>query len=170
MISRLASARPRHGAVAVAARRAYRVTSVTPAPQGRLRLFVKVRLIGEILLSYTLTRWRMPRFDIRELVRVSRLDGLASPVIDQPISIDEWRVALRLGQAVTRTLGILPTDSRCLVQALVLTRLLSARGIANQLVIGAHSSPEFEAHAWIEHKGRPVLPPQGFHDSRLLEL
>ena len=62
--------------------------------------------------------------------------------------------AARLGYAVARTLRTLPTDSRCLVQALVLYRLLSERGIHSTLVIGARSQPEFAAHAWVEHAGR----------------
>ena len=36
----------------------------------------------------------------------------------------------RLGHAVARTLRVLPADSRCLMQSLVLTRLLARRGIA----------------------------------------
>lgn len=79
-------------------------------------------------------------------------------------------MALRLGNAVDRTLSVLPTDSRCLVQSLVLTRLLSARGVPSTLVIGAHSTAQFEAHAWVEYQGRPVLPPGEFLNSRLLEL
>jgi hypothetical protein len=38
------------------------------------------------------------------------------------------------------------------------------------VVIGAHSAPDFVAHAWIEHHGMPLLPPEDFTESRLLEL
>lgn len=69
-----------------------------------------------------------------------------------------------------RTLRLLPTDSRCLAQSLVLLRMLSDRGIPATFIIGAHSRPEFEAHAWIEYAGAPVLPTLGFEESRLLEL
>jgi hypothetical protein len=31
-------------------------------------------------------------------------------------------------------------------------------------------SPQFEAHAWIEHGGRPLLSPGGFSDDRLVEI
>jgi hypothetical protein len=56
------------------------------------------------------------------------------------------------------------------MQSLVLSSLLAARGLPSTLVIGAHSKPEFVAHAWIEHDGRPVLPPLDFCDSRLVEI
>lgn len=115
-------------------------------------------------------RWRMRRSDIRDVVLASRAGCGATPEAWEAGSREEWLIAARLGNAVGRTLRILPTDSRCLVQSLVLSRLLSARGISSTLVIGAHSRPEFAAHAWVEHEGHPVLPQQGFQDSRLLEL
>jgi hypothetical protein len=57
-----------------------------------------------------------------------------------------------------------------LVQSLVLSRLLTARAISSTLVIAAHAQPDFAAHAWLEHEGRPVLPPQGFNESKLVEI
>ena len=78
--------------------------------------------------------------------------------------------AARLANAVTRTLRALPTDTRCLSQSLVLLWLLSRRAIPSTLVIGAQTTPEFEAHAWIEHAGRPLLSPGGFVDGRLAEI
>ncbi|MDQ3569707.1 MAG: lasso peptide biosynthesis B2 protein [Actinomycetota bacterium] len=77
---------------------------------------------------------------------------------------------LRLGRAVSRTLRLLPTDSRCLVRSLVLTALLARRGLSSLLVIGVRSDPEFAAHAWVEHAGRPLLPPGEETFQRLLEL
>jgi hypothetical protein len=71
---------------------------------------------------------------------------------------------------VTKTLRVLPTDSRCLVQSLVLSRLLATRGIPSTLVIGARSDSTFMAHAWVEHGGYPLLPQEGFEEYRLLEL
>lgn len=139
------------------------------SPYGRLPSAVKLRLISEILVTYVQMRRRMSRSDLRDLVRLARADAPTSPPgVDG--SADRHRVALRLGRVVNRTLRVLPTDARCLVQSLVLVRLLSVRGITNQIVIGAHSAPEFEAHAWVEHGGLPVLPTQGFADSRLIEL
>jgi hypothetical protein len=130
----------------------------------------KLMLLGEILSVYAATRWRLPRGDIRDVASASRalLDSRAQ--LPPPPGLDSWDVAARLGRAVYRTLRVLPTDGRCLVQSLVLSRMLSARGIPSTLVIGAHSRPDFTAHAWVEHDGRPVLPPRGYQDSRLVEL
>ena len=127
-------------------------------------------LVGEILSVYTMTRWRMPRGDIRQIAESTRTLLQGATDTQPPPGQDSWQVAAHLGQAVFRTLRVLPTDSRCLVQSLVLSRMLAARGIPSTLVIGAHSRPDFEAHAWVEHEGRPVLPPRGFQDSRLVEL
>jgi hypothetical protein len=144
------------------------MTRVIPA--GALPLASKIALAGEIVSSYLVIRLRMGREDLRELVRDSRRSPAESRAELEPGSAEEWLVAARLGNAVIRTLAILPTDARCLVQALVLSRLLSVRGISSTLVIGAHSKPNFAAHAWIEHEGRPVLPQEEFDESRLLEI
>jgi hypothetical protein len=76
----------------------------------------------------------------------------------------------RLGYAVVRTLRLLPTDSRCLMRSLVLTRLLARRGIAGTLVIGVRTGERFEAHAWVEHSGTPLLDPGDATFRRLVEL
>jgi hypothetical protein len=127
---------------------------------------LKVTLAAEILASYATARWMMARHEVRDVVLAmrSRPGQVGSEAQDSELT------AARLGYAVARTLRKLPTDSRCLVQALVLSRLLSERGIPSTLVIGARSQPEFAAHAWVEHDGRPVLSPAGFDESRLVEL
>jgi hypothetical protein len=83
------------------------------------------------------------------------------------LSTDE---ALHLGRAVRRTLALLPGDTRCLMQSLVLTALLARRGAAASLVIGVAPGERFGAHAWIEQDGLALLPAyeQGFQ--RLTEL
>jgi hypothetical protein len=53
------------------------------------------------------------------------------------------------------------------MQSLVLIGLLSRRGISSVLVIGVKSSPDFEAHAWVEHNDRALLPSGEFR--RLVE-
>jgi Transglutaminase-like superfamily len=137
-------------------------------PAGGMPRRLKAALIAEILTSYAVARWRMSRGDIRDVVQAAR-GRLATA--GQPLAgADQELVAARLGYAVTKTLRVLPTDSRCLVQALVLSELLSTRGIPSTIVIGAHSQPAFEAHAWVEYAGRPALSPEGFGDSRLVEL
>ena len=71
---------------------------------------------------------------------------------------------------VSSVLRLLPTDSRCLVRSLVLTRLLARRDIPSTLIIGVTAAPEFKAHAWVEHAGRPLLPSYGPMFARLVEL
>jgi hypothetical protein len=140
------------------------------APGESVSLPLKVILAAEILIVYVATRWRLSRRNFRDLARAIRARQLAEPTGSEPGSLEARLVAARLGNAVCRTLRILPTDARCLTQALVLSSLLSARGISSTLVIGAHSKPEFAAHAWVEHDGRPVLPTHDFGESRLLEI
>jgi hypothetical protein len=78
--------------------------------------------------------------------------------------------AWRLGQAVQRTLRLAPGDTRCLTRSLVLTRILARRGISSTLVIGARAKPRFQAHAWVEQAGQPVLPAGDGSYGRLVEL
>ena len=76
----------------------------------------------------------------------------------------------RLARAVRRTLRTLPADSRCLMQSLVLTRLLARRGRSASLVIGVSPAGTFTAHAWVEREGVPLLPTHEDEFSRLAEL
>jgi hypothetical protein len=93
--------------------------------------------------------------------------GAVEPSVDIRPSDAE---ALRLGRAVSRTLSVLPTDSRCLVKSLVLTSLLTRRGASSSVVIGVRPGGEFEAHAWVEQAGAPLLPTGNGKFERLLEL
>jgi len=130
----------------------------------------KMMLAGEILSVYLRVRWLMRRHDIRTVVAAVRVSCQCAPVGVEPGSLESRLVAVRLGVAVRRTLSVLPTDSRCLVQSLVLSRLLSTRSISSTLVIGARAEPRFDAHAWVEHEGVPVLPPLGFDELQLVEI
>lgn len=131
---------------------------------------LKLVLAAEILAAYVRVRWLMRRRDVRSIVATVRVAPPRRPVEVETESLEDRLLAVRLGGAVRRTLSVLPTDSRCLVQALVLSRLLSARAIPSTLVIGVRPEPEFDAHAWVEHEGLPVLPHQGFDELRLVEM
>lgn len=137
---------------------------------GRLPVAAKLLLAAEVLYVYPSMLVRMRRQGIREIIASIR----RSPDIDAPAEVlsaaERELVARRLAGAVGQTLAVLPTDSRCLVQALVLTRLLSARSIPSRFIIGARPEPEFMAHAWVECDGIPVLPARGYSEARLLEL
>lgn len=48
---------------------------------------------------------------------------------------------------------------RCLARALVLARLLARAGLDAHLVLGVTTERgRFGAHAWVEHRGRPLDP------------
>jgi hypothetical protein len=68
-------------------------------------------------------------------------------------------------------LAVLPADDRCLTQSLVLIGLLARRGVPVTLVLGVEGTgSRFGAHAWVEHDGRPLLPPGTDPEKRLAEL
>lgn len=133
---------------------------------GRLSQPERIRLAGEIVAAYAQARHELHRAPIASVVASLRADSVSARV---PVAsmLDESR---RLGRAVTRTLALMPGDTRCLVRSLVLTRLLARRGIPAKLVIGARATPTFLAHAWVEHDGDPVLAPGDESFGRLVEL
>jgi hypothetical protein len=123
-------------------------------------------LAAEILAAYARARWLVARRPLPEAVAALRRAGetrAASPA--DPVA--EGR---RLGRAVDRLLRPMPTDTRCLSQALTLTRLLAARRMGGTLVIGVAGGDDFEAHAWVELDGRPLLPSGDGRYARLTEL
>lgn len=129
----------------------------------------KLRLSLEVLAAYPRVRWWLWRHEFPEVVAKLRQSGQAE-VAGRSRDADSARVSgLRLGRATTRTLRLLPTDSRCLVRSLVLTRLLARRGLSSSLVIGVRTEPEFAAHAWVEHAGEPLLHPGDAGFKRLVE-
>jgi len=130
----------------------------------RLSLARKVALATEILATYVRVRRSLWRDELPATLAKLRM-GVAVPAGAQ--RVDAGR---RLASAVVRVLDRLPTDSRCLTRALVLTRVLARRGIASSLVIGVKSEPEFGAHAWVELGGLPLLPTGEAAFGRLVEL
>jgi hypothetical protein len=140
-------------------------------PRALLSVRLRLALILEILSVYAATLVRMRWHDVRAITARGRESTDVTPGHGGPEAADEHaRVAKRLGWAVTRTLTVLPTDSRCLVQSLVLQRLLVARSIPSQVVIGARSDGPFMAHAWVECNSVAVLPTRGYENSRMVEL
>lgn len=123
----------------------------------------KLALGYEIVRTYARVRRLLRQRDIREV-----LDQLRAEVPAREGDRTTLANGVRLGRAVGRTLRLLPSDTRCLTRSLVLTEMLSRRGIESSLVIGVRSKDGFEAHAWVEHGGAPLLPDAEF--SRLVEL
>lgn len=124
----------------------------------------KALLALEILTAYARVRTALMRSDFQATLERIRSREQPAPRHGRA----EFVSGLRLGRAVSRTLVLLPTDSRCLMRSLVLTELLVRRGIASSLVIGVRSAPDFEAHAWVECAGAPLLPDKEYE--RLVEL
>jgi Transglutaminase-like superfamily len=128
---------------------------------GRLPVTRKIGLALEIVWTYVSVRRELRRGTLPEALERLRTPGscTASP-----------EKTARLARAVRRTLRLLPSDTRCLSQSLVLTALLARRGVPSTLVIGVSPGESFGAHAWVEHRGVPLLPPYEAEFERLVEL
>lgn len=128
----------------------------------------KMRLAGEILVVYVDTLVRTACAQPKLLDAGSQARGPAAR--DTPSELGVAGAA-RLGLAVARTADCLPGSS-CLVRSLVLSRLLSRRGLRGCLVIGVrHCDGEpFSGHAWVEYGGIALLPSGGGCFVRLLEV
>jgi Transglutaminase-like superfamily len=125
----------------------------------------KVGLGVEIARTYMTVRRRLRKTGLQPTLASLRapLAGAGSPAPGPAV--------LDLGRPVRRTLRLVPADSRCLTQSLVLIGLLARRGVPTTLVIGIEGTGErFGAHAWVEHEHRPLLPPGTDPDRRLAEL
>jgi hypothetical protein len=129
----------------------------------RLGLGGKALVVVEVLAEYARVWWGLRRNGLR-----ATLDAVARPAErDDP---RDGLVAVRMGRAVDRTLAALPSDSRCLIRAVVLARVLARRGIGSRVVLGAKAAPDFTAHAWVEHHGVALLPAHDYMAGRLAEL
>ncbi len=155
----LPSPEPRRlSAASVTGAESVRVDRLSPGQRARLAI--------EILASYAQARRALRRAPIASAVASLRSRSPAAA----PVGTGSLIEARRLGRAVGRLLKYVPGDTRCLARSLVLTRLLARRGIEAKLVIGARTTPDFLAHAWVEHDGDPVLDPGDGSFGRLVEL
>jgi hypothetical protein len=128
------------------------MSAAAGSSQERLGPGRRLALACEILGTYAQVRWSLRRRGLRgALVALRSSAGSVQP--GQPVATGR-----RLGRAVARTLGVLPADSRCLMQSLVLTRVLARRGIDTRLVIAVRPGERLAAHAWIEHGDEALLP------------
>jgi hypothetical protein len=112
---------------------------------------------------------RMRRLPVRAIIGSNRAVR-GRPRVALASAAERELVARRLGGAVNQTLSVLPTDSRCLIQALVLDKMLAVRGVECTIVIGTRADAHFEAHAWVECEGVAVLPALGFRDHELVRF
>ena len=115
----------------------------------------RLRTASEVYATYCRVRWWLFRLTFPAAVAAARD---VAPVGPGTVTAEQQTAAgIRLGRVVERTLRRVPFDSRCLVKALVLTRMLSRRGIDSSLVIGVRGPSEFVAHAWLERDGIALL-------------
>jgi hypothetical protein len=122
-------------------------------PAGSLSITGKLRLASRVLASFVVVEIGLHRRTLPDLVR--RLSGSRA-------AHSERLPPRRLGLIVYRILHVGPIRARCLVNALVLYRLLRQQGDAAQLVIGLRDHPDSkDAHAWVEVDGVDVGPPPG---------
>lgn len=141
------------------------ITALDVAGRPGLPADRKVALAAEIVAAYVRVRWLLARRDVRSAVQLLRRDrAFAHPT--EAAFVSEGR---RLGRRVERMLGFLPLDARCLVRSCVLIALLARRGIGATLVIGVRTLPKFEAHAWVECAGVPLLDPGAWRHTRIME-
>ncbi|HEX8067729.1 MAG TPA: lasso peptide biosynthesis B2 protein [Thermoleophilaceae bacterium] len=131
----------------------------------RLAPGAKLALAGEVLASYARVRWRLRGAKLPEVLADLRAAPPRRPGLSDAVAGGR-----RLGRVVSRTLALVPADSRCLVQSLTLTRMLASRGVESRLVIGVRPGERFAAHAWVEHDGMPLLPTGGDRFDELLTL
>jgi Transglutaminase-like superfamily len=127
----------------------------------------KAGLALEIAGTLIRVRRELRRSDLRQALARLRGSPDPAPAEPDPQSVAEW---LRLGRVVRRRLRLLPGDTRCLTQSLVLLRLLSRRHVGGTLVIGVRPGVRFGAHAWVEVGERPLLPTGGADFERLVAL
>jgi hypothetical protein len=139
------------------------LSAARPLPLG-----ARLALAVEIVAAYAVARRGLRRRGLRDVLRELRSANGGPPAGAD--AGDPLAVGRRLGRAVRRTLGVLPADSRCLMSSLVLTRLLARRGIQSQLVISVRPGERFAAHAWVEHDGAALLPPDAPESARLTTL
>lgn len=133
----------------------------------RLGLVAKARLGVETMLAYGRVRRTLRQHDLPTALAVLRAPAARAP---HGHFVDPVLAGRRLARVTTRTLSVLPFDSRCLMRSLALTVLLARRGLPSDLVISVRAGGAFGAHAWVEHAGTPLLPATSPGHERLVTL
>lgn len=122
-------------------------------PANPLSLAAKVRLLLRVWGCYARVRFGMGRVPFPEFVAA----------LGRPTRLARRRYPPRtLSRAVARSLTFGRIGPTCLVNALVLYRLLREQGDPAEVVIGLppHAA-DHRAHAWVELDGQDVGPPPG---------
>lgn len=132
------------------------------AEEGRLRL------AGEILMTYVKVRRGLRRKDARSVLRDLRDVPLERRPAADPTNTEVARRVATLARETVRVMRGVPRDRRRMSQALVLSVLLAQRGVASCVVVAVGDPRERSgAEAWVEVDGRAVLPGAGGAEARL---
>ena len=129
--------------------------------------FERARLALEVIYMYGRVRWLVLRRGSVPAVAILR-----KGISEQADGAGSLRVrrGLHFGRAVVKVLRFVPADGRCLMRSLVLTGMLARRGVYARVIIGVRPDPGFEAHAWVEVEGQPVLATDETTFRRLVEI
>lgn len=93
----------------------------------------------------------------RTAARIERRSGVLGPS-DDAISVERCRLA------INRVKQYSPIRGNCLSQSMALAWMLRGRGVQPNLRLGARlTESKFEAHAWVEWRGRVLNDSQDVH-------
>ena len=119
----------------------------------RLGLGDQIRLALRVWALAARVAVAVRREPLPQLVR-----DYSTPASGRRTKLPPWM----LSRAVDRALRVGAVRPRCLVNSLVLYRLLREQGDGAELVIGLpDDADDHLAHAWVELDGRDVGPPPG---------
>lgn len=123
---------------------------------GPFTLVEKVRLVIRIWRCFLVVRVRAGREPLPRFVAA----------FGRPQGITPRRIApRRLSKAVAKSLRAGPWQTTCLVNAIVLYRLLREQGDPAELVIGLpNGAADHRGHAWVELDSIDLGPFLGQHD------
>lgn len=117
------------------------------------RLLSRAHLAALVLVTFVGVRLRVHR---------TTLPVLTARLSTPPRRARSPHRPARLSRAVDRTLRLGKRQPTCLVNALVLFRLLRAQGDPAELVVGLPAHPASkDAHAWVELAHRDLGPAPG---------
>ena len=120
---------------------------------GRLTLAEKIRLAARIWVRFVQVTVQTRRRPLPAYVQALARNGAAARRRHPPAAVS---------RAVDRSLRIGSHRPRCLLNALVLFRLLREQGDPAMLVLGLPEvATDERAHAWVEVDGRDVGPSPG---------
>ncbi len=137
--------------------RLHRRLDVTRARTGTLE---RAAVAGEIAHAYLGCRFALRRHGVAGALRWARAPATVTDPTERIMQGPAVDIAAgaRLASITARALQRVPTDTRCLIQSLVLVRLLANRGVHGQLALAVRRH-EAAAHAWVEVAGQAVSPP-----------